>query len=121
LRWARTIRSLDPIGYAGSIVTHAFPLALIAALTGVATASIGPLTALGLCAASLGCRLALLRQVERAFNLPPHSSWLVPLRDVLSFAIFVLSFFGQSAKWKGRRYRFVAGGTLVPAGSSSRS
>jgi hypothetical protein len=40
---------------------------------------------------------------------------------VLAFAVFVSSFFGQSAKWKGRRYRFVAGGTLVPAGSSSRS
>jgi ceramide glucosyltransferase len=121
LRWARTIRSLDPAGYAGSVVTHPFALALIAALTGVATAAIGPVTALGLCAASLGCRLAVVRQIERAFNLPPQSSWLVPLRDVLSFAVFVSSLFGQSARWKGRRYRFVAGGTLVPAGSSSRS
>jgi ceramide glucosyltransferase len=121
LRWARTIRSLDPAGYAGSIITHAFPLALVAALAGAATASVGPATALGLCTASFGCRLALLRQVERAFNLPPQSCWLVPLRDALSFAIFISSFFGQSAKWKGRHYRFVAGGTLVPAGSSSRS
>jgi hypothetical protein len=40
---------------------------------------------------------------------------------VLSFAIFVLSFFGQSARWKGRHYRFIAGGTLVHAGSSSRT
>jgi ceramide glucosyltransferase len=120
LRWARTIRSLDPAGYAGSIITHAFPLALVAALAGVATASIGPVMALGLCTLSLGCRLALIRQVERAFNLPPQSCWLLPLRDALSFAIFVASLYGQSARWKGRRYRFVAGGTLVPAGSSSR-
>jgi ceramide glucosyltransferase len=120
VRWARTIRSLDPAGYAGSIVTHAFPLALIAALGGVTTESLGLATALGLCVASLGCRLTLLRQVERAFNLPPQSCWLVPLRDVLSFAVFVSSFFGKSARWKGRRYRFIAGGTLVPAGSSSR-
>jgi ceramide glucosyltransferase len=121
VRWARTIRSLDPAGYAGSIITHAFPLALIAAVVGVATGGLGPATAVGLGAASLGCRLALLRQVERAFNLPPQSYWLVPLRDVLSFAVFVSSFFGQSAHWKGRRYRFAAGGTLVPAGSSSPS
>jgi ceramide glucosyltransferase len=120
VRWARTIRSLDPAGYAGSILAHAFPLALIAAL-GCATAnSLGPATAFGLAIAAFGCRLALLRQVERAFNLPPQAGWLVPLRDVLSFAVFVSSFFGQSARWKGRRYRFVAGGTLVPAGSSSR-
>jgi ceramide glucosyltransferase len=120
LRWARTIRSLDPAGYAGTVITHAFPLALVAALAGVATASIGPAMAFGLCTVSFGCRLALMRQVERAFNLPPQSSWLLPVRDVLSFAIFVSSLFGQSARWKGRRYRFVAGGTLVPAGSSSR-
>jgi ceramide glucosyltransferase len=120
VRWARTIRSLDPAGYAGSIITHAFPLAFIGAVVGVATGCLGPATALGLSMASFGCRLALLRQVERAFNLPPQSCWLMPLRDLLCFAVFVSSFFGQSAKWKGRRYRFVAGGTLVPAGSSSR-
>jgi ceramide glucosyltransferase len=120
VRWARTIRSLDPAGYAGSIIVHAFPLALIAALGGFATGSLEPATTLGLGMAAFGCRLALLRQVERAFNLPPQSCWLVPLRDVLSFAVFISSFFGQSARWRGRRYRFVAGGALVPAGSSSR-
>jgi ceramide glucosyltransferase len=120
LRWARTIRSLDPAGYAGSIVTHAFPLALVAALAGVTTAAIGPVLALGLCTASFGCRLALVRQVERAFNVPTQSWWLVPLRDLLSFAVFVSSLTGQSARWKGHRYRFAAGGTLVAAGSSSR-
>jgi ceramide glucosyltransferase len=120
VRWARTIRSLDPVGYAGSIIAHAFPLALIAALGGFTAESLAPVTALGLGMAAFGCRLALLRQVERAFNLPPQSCWLVPLRDVLSFAVFISSFFGHSARWKGRRYRFVAGGTLVPAGSSSR-
>jgi ceramide glucosyltransferase len=120
VRWARTVRSLDPVGYAASIIAHAFPLALIAALGGFASESVEPATALGLGMAAFGCRLVLLRQVEQAFNLPPQSCWLVPLRDVLSFAVFVSSFFGQSARWRGRRYRFVAGGTLVPAGSSSR-
>ena len=120
VRWARTIRSVDPIGYAGSVITHAFPLALLAALLGVAAESLGAVTAAGLGAASFACRLALLRQVERAFDLPAQSCWLVPVRDLLSFAVFVSSFFGRNARWKGRRYRFVAGGTLVPAGNSSR-
>ncbi len=119
VRWARTIRTVDPVGYAGSIVTHAFPLALIAALAGVAADFIGPAIALGLSLASFGCRMALLRQVEQAFGLPPQSYWLLPLRDLLSFAVFVASFCGQSASWKGRRYRFVSGGMLVVAGSSS--
>jgi ceramide glucosyltransferase len=70
--------------------------------------------------ASFACRLALLRRVERAFGLPPESYWLVPLRDLLSFAVFVASFFGGDVRWKGRRYRLVSGGTLVVAGSSPR-
>ena len=32
LRWARTIRVIDPPGYWGSLVTHALPLALIGAV-----------------------------------------------------------------------------------------
>ena len=120
VRWARTIRSVDPLGYAGSIITHAFPLALIAAVAGIATESLGPAIAIGLGITSFGCRLALLRQVERAFGLSPQSGWLVPLRDLLSFAVFVSSFFGRNARWKGRRYRFASGGNLVVAGSSLR-
>jgi ceramide glucosyltransferase len=121
LRWARTVRSLNPVGYAGSGIAHVLPLALIASAAGLATGGIGPVVAAGLCAVSFGCRLALLRQVEHAFNLTPQSCWFVPLRDALSFAVFVSSLYGRSARWRGRRYRFVAGGTLVPAGSSSRS
>jgi ceramide glucosyltransferase len=120
VRWARTIRSIDPVGYAGSIVTHAFPWALIAALAGIAPECLGPATALGAGIASLGCRLVLLRRVERAFGLPPQSYCLVPLRDLLTFAVFVSGFFGRSASWKGRRYRFVSAGTLIVDGGSSR-
>ena len=121
LRWARTIRSLDPLGYAGSMITHPFALALIAAVAGGVTGAIGPVVSAGLAAVALGCRFALLRQVERSFKLVRHPLWVVPARDILSFAVFVLSFFGQSARWRGRRYRFIARGTLVPVGSSPRS
>jgi ceramide glucosyltransferase len=117
VRWARTIRSIDPVGYAGSIVTHAFPLALLAAPIGIAAGAFAPATALGLAVAALGCRLALLWQVERAFGLPPQRYRLVPLRDLLSFTVFLASSFGRSASWKGRRYRFAADGSLIVARS----
>jgi hypothetical protein len=64
------------------------PWALIAALAGIAPGYLGPATAIGIGIASLGCRLVLLRRVERAFGLPPQSYCLVPLRDLLSFAVF---------------------------------
>ena len=41
LRWALTIRTIDPLGYLGWTVTHAFPLALIAWLLGGGWPAIG--------------------------------------------------------------------------------
>jgi ceramide glucosyltransferase len=119
VRWARTIRTIDPVGYAGSMITHAFPWAIIAALVGIASEGLGPVVGIGIVVTSFGCRLALVRRVEQAFGLPPQSYWLVPLRDLLSFAVFASGFFSQTARWKGRRYRFVSDGTLVVARSSS--
>jgi ceramide glucosyltransferase len=119
LRWSRTIRTIDPVGHAGSVVTHAFPFALIAALTGLLTAAIAPSMAIGLIIGALACRLALLRRVERSFGLPPQAYWLILPRDLLSFAVFVSSFFRRHASWKGLRYSFVSDGTLVAAGGSS--
>jgi ceramide glucosyltransferase len=111
LRWARTIKSIDPLGYAGSILAHPLPWALIAALLGVGSTAFLPAIAIAL--ASIGCRVALLRQVERAYALPPQAYWLVPARDLLSFILFVVSFFGRDVSWKGHRYRMVAGGSWV--------
>jgi ceramide glucosyltransferase len=119
VRWARTIRSIDPVGYVGSVLTHALPLALLSALTGVIAQLPGFMFGIAVAMAAFGCRLTLLRQIERAFGLPAQSYWLVGLRDLLSFAVFVTSLFGRNARWKGRRYTFRSGGTLVVAGSSS--
>ena len=111
LRWARTIRSIDPGGYAGSIVAHPLPWALLAVLVGASSAAALP--AVGVAMVAIGCRMALLRQVEQGYGLPPQSYWLVPARDLLSFAVFVASFLGWNVSWKGRRYRMVAGGGWV--------
>ena len=111
LRWARTIKSIDPLGYAGSIAAHPLPWALIAALLGAGSTAFLP--AIAIAVVSIGCRVALLRQVERAYALPSQAYWLVPARDLLSFILFVVSFFGRDVSWKGHRYRMVAGGSWV--------
>ena len=66
LRWARTIKSIDPVGYAGSIVAHPLPWALIAALLGAGSTAFLP--ALAIAAGAIGCRMALLRQVEQGLR-----------------------------------------------------
>jgi len=106
LRWARTIRSIDPIGHLGSIITHPFPLALLAVLGGSGGAA-------ALAALALLCRITLLKCVERRFGLERQAYWLVPLRDLISFAIFVWSLFGTSISWNGETYRLTSHGTLV--------
>jgi ceramide glucosyltransferase len=111
LRWARTVRSIDRAGYAGSMVSHAFPWALIAVLAGVGSAALLP--AIIIAIASLACRTTLLREVERAFALPAQTYWLVPASDLLSFAVFVFGFLGWDVSWKGRRYHMAAGGTWM--------
>jgi len=106
VRWARTIRSVDPAGYAGSAVTHALPLALLGALAG---GSGGLVVA----AAALACRIALCVRIERAFGLRSHPYWLVPVRDALSFVVFAFSLFGAAVSWKGGEYRVTPDGTLL--------
>ncbi|KQU16201.1 glucosyltransferase [Methylobacterium sp. Leaf94] len=109
LRWNRTIRNVDPAGYAGSFVTHAFPLALIGALIpGAGT------TALAVAAFALACRIVLCVRLERAFGLAAHPYWLLPIRDILSFMNFTWSFVSGAVTWKGHDYRVVADGTLIP-------
>jgi ceramide glucosyltransferase len=112
LRWARTIRSVAPWGYAGSVVTNPLPLALIAAaLHGFGAAGIA------LIALTLACRLTASVQIAavlegRERRVP---AWLSPLRDLLSFAIFLASFMPLPVIWRGRRYALRADGTLKPS------
>jgi ceramide glucosyltransferase len=117
LRWARTVRSIDPSGYAGSLVSHALPWALIAALLGAGSAAALPAVLIAM--AAIACRMALLRQVEHAYALPPQTYGLLPACDLLSFAVFVISFLNREVSWKGRRLRMVAGAWTADRGTQS--
>ena len=107
LRWMRTIRSVDPAGHAGSIVTHAFPLALL----GLILAGPGPLTLFAI-GASLLARLALKWQIDASFEGSAGPYWLLPVRDVLSFAIFLTSLVGASVRWRDTQLRVQSDGAL---------
>jgi ceramide glucosyltransferase len=107
LRWARTIRSVDPVGFAGTVITHAWPLALLGLLLGGMT----PLAVL--VPIALVCRAALQLELDRAFQLRRGFYWSGPLRDLMSFAVFVASFFGRRVEWRGHRYGVQADNTLA--------
>jgi ceramide glucosyltransferase len=112
LRWARTIRSIDPLGYAGSVATNPLPFALAAAaLQGFGAAGFG------LIALTLACRLLVSIQVNamRDGDGRGVSPWLSPLRDLLSFAVFLASFVPRPMIWRGHRCELRPDGTLTPS------
>jgi len=110
LRWARTIRVVAPAGFIGSLVTHPLIPALLANLMGA-----GTLVPTAVLIWVLACRCAMARIVDRSLGLPASPVALLPVRDVLSFAVFVTSFFTRTVAWRDRRFRIGAGGHLLPS------
>jgi len=109
LRYSRTIRGIDPVGYAGGVITYPFPLALIAIVLG------GGEDALLVAFAALFLRLVLTACVQHRFGY--RALWmyaLLPFRDLLSFGVYVVSFFGATVVWHGHRYRVAPDGTMMP-------
>ena len=106
IRVARTIKSIYPLAYACTIITHTWPLALVGLVLGSPAASL-------VVAAALLSRVMLCRCVEWRFDLPRHNYWLIPLQDMIAFGVYVMSFFGATIHWRGADYRVMADGTLL--------
>ena len=114
LRWARTTSIVDPLGFIGFGVTHAFPLALLAAILGGFDAA-----SLGVIAVALASRLVVQIEVTRDFRLPWSTVALGPLRDLISFAVYLACFVTSKIDWRGQSFAVKADGTLVPLASAS--
>jgi ceramide glucosyltransferase len=111
LRWARTVRAMAPFGFAGSIVTHTVVLALLAG------AAAG-FSAIACWLALISCMLRWISAgiIARSLALPIGGLWLLPLRDVLSFAVFIGSFCGRSVLWRDQLFRVEPGGRMTVEG-----
>jgi ceramide glucosyltransferase len=101
MRWYRGIRASRPWGYAGLVFTQ------------------GMAAALALAAATVGARLAMAWYVAvRCLRdeAARRYLWFVPVRDLLSFLVWLCGFFGGTIVWRGERFRLERGGRLVPFG-----
>jgi ceramide glucosyltransferase len=67
---------------------------------------------------ALVCRWATARLMDRALRLPSPPVWLLPARDLLSFAVFVASFFTRTVAWRDRTFRVGRDGQLTLDGDS---
>jgi ceramide glucosyltransferase len=111
LRWARTIRALEPAGFAASVLQY--PLAwgvLAVALSG------GAMWSDGLFAIAWMIRALAAISVDRALEAQWSSGergwptvhpafrcpvWALPARDLLSVAVMVASYGGRHVEWRG--------------------
>ena len=107
LRWSLTVFRIDPVGFAGSLLTHALPLALLALI-----ASGGSATALSVLGLALLSRLIVKARMDGATGLASGPATLLPLRDLLSCAIFVATFFIDKVDWRGSQFRVTRDGRL---------
>ena len=110
LRWARTMRVSRPGGYLASGITLPFPAALLASL-------LAPSPVAGVAAVALlyGVRLSVSTLFSRRFvrdNLLPRWLWLLPLRDMLAFFTWALSFLGNRVDWRGSSFVLKPGGKI---------
>jgi ceramide glucosyltransferase len=117
LRWARTIRVSQPLPYFFSILSNGtlWPLLWLGLSPAWTT-----LTAASICwcvriaaALNLQARLA-------AGPAPLRWGWLIPLKDLLQAAVWLLAFCGSSVEWRGEILRLRRDGTLVKASDSGR-
>jgi ceramide glucosyltransferase len=111
LRWERSSRRSRPAGYVGQLFMHTLPLALLASFAAPSGSSL----AVALLVAALGARVLLVGVTswgvlrDRQFL---RDAWLLPLQDLLSFAIWCWAFFGKEIEWRGARFRVLRGGKL---------
>jgi ceramide glucosyltransferase len=103
LRWNATVRMLDPAGYAGSGVTHAFAWSLLAVACGAGGWVIG---------VALLARLMLAARIDSLVGRQTAPLWWLPARDLLSFGLYLSAFFTRSVDWRGSRLHMAPDGRL---------
>lgn len=109
VRWARTMRAMQPWGWIGAAITHALPLSLAAGTL------VGGVYGLALVGSTLLMR-GLFAACYAAFGTRDRevlrSLWLLPAADLLNFVVWCASFTGRTVTWRGERFRIERGGRL---------
>lgn len=106
LRWARTIRSVQPLGQAFSFLTYPLPLALLCSLIG---GNIG-LAILGL---ALALRAVLHFAANQALGITnPRGAWTFWAADLAGFLIWLHALLGRQVRWRQENYSIRADGRM---------
>jgi ceramide glucosyltransferase len=119
-RWSIGLRNVRPIGYAALLLTHGLPWAIIAAGLAAAVGWTGVAAAHLLAYLVLRLGLAWTTAVWGLGDAEARKTlWLIPLRDAVSFIVWIRAFFADEIIWRGLGYR-VQKGRLIPVLSLAR-
>jgi ceramide glucosyltransferase len=112
LRWGRSTRNSRKFGYTGLALTFGATWAMLAVI-----ASGGAPVAWAVFAVAAAARVTMAAMVGagvlRARSVA-RDLWLVPLRDLIAFAVWVASYTGRTVAWRGH-YFILKNGKLRPA------
>jgi ceramide glucosyltransferase len=109
LRWNRSTRRSRPAGYVGQLFTNPLPLALLLWIARPEWWPAVTVTVLLRAIAGIATAGHVLRD-----PLTARLFFLVPLQDLLSFAMWLGGFFGNTILWRGRRYYLKPDGRFEP-------
>lgn len=111
IRWARGKRVSRPWGYLGLILTYGTIASLLFLI-----ATQGSLLGWSVLAVTWCVRLIMAWAigVRSLKDEAANQFWLLPLCDLLSFAVWCYSFLGNTIEWRGRSLLLTKGGKLVP-------
>jgi len=112
LRWARTIRAVEPLGYASTFLTDAVPWGVIASLLLSVTEPFS-YAAIPFVLA-LPVRILLVFISSRAiYNSSESDYFLIIPRDLLSFAVRIMCYTGRRIRWRDDKGEVSTGGALT--------
>ncbi len=112
LRWARAVRISRPKGYAGLILTYGLATSLLLLLVLGGTAFGWALVALTLLLRFVAAIVAGVVLMKDRVLL--KYLWLVPIRDLMGFGVWVVSFVGKEISWRGNRFIVRRSGKIEP-------
>ncbi len=104
LRWARTLRAAEPLGYMGTFLTDTLIVSSFTAFFALLFTqhTFLPASILGI---TITARILLHLQVKSALELNGIGSlFLIPVRDVMSFIIRIVSYMGNSVEWRNHTF-----------------
>jgi ceramide glucosyltransferase len=119
LRWSIALKSARPSGYRAMLFTHGLPWALFGTAIGLWAGL--PLLAACYLSAYVGLRIVLTWLTGRwglGDRRLSKMIWLVPVRDAISFVVWLAGFFSEKIVWRGLEYNLHEG-QLVPIPTSS--